>query len=419
MRRGRGRTWDLVVVGTAQAVILGITIEEHAELQEWIWAIFDAWYHRAWREGGLFDIAVEVLWVLGEAQLAKLLHLRLWSVTLLLARVVAYWELPSGPDLCHVERIEAKYRRIGLLWLHDLHVSRVGDLFAFLDGLPEVLLRIVGVDATHLNCLLAGELLLATVGEEMVLDINELALGVDPACVSTEVECRFFDLPLEGMASVAMIMPPAIWSAMVAEEHHASMIAFGSVRQQVKRRIVVQQKVVWSASLRSNNIRPLNRIAAEKDREVQTNHIIVALACVELDGEPPGVSCQIRELASQSDRRVAKKDGSFRAGALEEVCFREMRHVLGGLKVTEGATATGVHHPLEEFVSVERLLLLKEEDIRSKWQSADGLTVIWRRPRDTIVVGVVRAIINALAALDNPGDLRSSHGGSFIGALEQ
>jgi len=68
---------------------------------------------------------------------------------------------------------------------------------------------------------------------------------------------------------------------MVTEEHESGMVAMkvskelvsggceyeplGGVGEQVECRIVVEEKVLWVAVLRLDNIGTLNRIAAEKD----------------------------------------------------------------------------------------------------------------------------------------------------------
>lgn len=63
-----------MVVDT-DTVELCVSIEEHAELQQWIRAVFDTWYHGTWREGSLVDISVVVLRILGHMQFAELLQL--------------------------------------------------------------------------------------------------------------------------------------------------------------------------------------------------------------------------------------------------------------------------------------------------------------------------------------------------------
>jgi hypothetical protein len=93
-------------------------------------------------------------------------------------------ELPTGPDLGDIKGIEAEFGRISLFWLHDLYMSGIRDVFSLLDGLPKVLFGVVGVDSAQLNGLLAGELLLAAIGEEVVLDVHEFAFVVDPMFIS-------------------------------------------------------------------------------------------------------------------------------------------------------------------------------------------------------------------------------------------
>lgn len=67
-------TWNLVQVDT-NSMILRVSVEEHAELQEWIWAVFDTWHHAAWRECCLLDVSVEVLGVLVQNHAAEVMHL--------------------------------------------------------------------------------------------------------------------------------------------------------------------------------------------------------------------------------------------------------------------------------------------------------------------------------------------------------
>jgi len=55
-------------------------------------------------------------------------------------------------------------------------------------------------------------------------------------------------------------------------------------------------------------------------------------------------------------------------------------------------------HTLEDFRSVECLLLLQEEGIADDRNTACGLAVCWVGPWDTILVGEVRSIIETLAS---------------------
>lgn len=91
-----------------------------------------------------------------------------------------YRELAPRPYFSHVERVEAEFLGIGFLGLHDLHFRSPGNWFAPFDGLPKVPFGIVRVLARHADCFAPRELLLAMVGEEVILDIDELSFLVDP-----------------------------------------------------------------------------------------------------------------------------------------------------------------------------------------------------------------------------------------------
>ena len=60
----------------ANAVILCVAVEEHAELEERIRGIFNAGYHTAWTERCLLDIAMVIFRVFVEHQTAKIVHLQ-------------------------------------------------------------------------------------------------------------------------------------------------------------------------------------------------------------------------------------------------------------------------------------------------------------------------------------------------------
>ena len=100
------------------------------------------------------------------------------------------------------------------------------------------------------------------------------------------------------MTPIAVVVSPAFRCAVVAEEHHSSVVAFWGMRQQIECGIVVKQEVVRSPALRANDIGTLNGISAEEDGEVETNNIVVTLAGVELDGKATRVPGEIGELSS-------------------------------------------------------------------------------------------------------------------------
>jgi hypothetical protein len=136
-----------------------VAVEPHAVLEKWVWGVLDTRDHRSRRESRLLDITVVVLWVLVQDQTADLMH----------------GEITTRPDLGDIEGIKAKLQWVSLLRLHDLHLGCPLNLLSVLNGLPQLLLGVVGVLAGNSNGLRLGELLLAVLCEEVVLDVNEVA----------------------------------------------------------------------------------------------------------------------------------------------------------------------------------------------------------------------------------------------------
>lgn len=118
----------------------------------------------------------------------------------------------------------------------------------------------------------------------------------------------------------------------------------------------------------------------------------------------------------------------------------QMRDVFGCLEVSKGAASTcaGVSivavkpqkmlrmtmrhtrmdHSLKQLMAIEGLLLLHEEDVAHHGDTADGLAVVWGRPRDTIVVGVVGSIVLLPVGRRHPCDLGRYRGRAIIESLE-
>ena len=93
-------------------------------------------------------------------------------------------------------------------------------------------------------------------GKEMVLDIYESALFVDP---------------LECVTSVAVIVTPSIRGTVVAEEHHACMVSFWRTCKQVEERVIVEEEVLWRSALRADDIWALDGVSAEENRPVESS----------------------------------------------------------------------------------------------------------------------------------------------------
>lgn len=329
---------------------------------------------------------MEVLRVLVQYQATKLLHR----------------ELRSRPHLCDVEGVETKLLWIRVLGLHDLHVGPPADLFAVLDCLVQIALGVVRIFTAHLCGLLLRELFLAVLCDEMVFDVNKLALCVDP---------------LESVATVAVIETPTLRSAVVAKEHETSVVALRSVAEQVEDTVIVEEEVLGIAILRSDDIGTLNGISAEKDGEVQPYDVVVALYGVEFDGETARVAGLIRKFSSGRYGRETDEDGCLLADRGQEVRLGEVEHVFGGLKISECSRTARMHHALQILGTIEGLLFLEEEDVAGDGNTSNCFAVLWVGPWDTLIIREVSAIVLALAALHSSRNLCDNVGWSLIRAL--
>lgn len=85
-------------------------------------------------------------------------------------------EVATRPDLGNVEGVETELLWVGFLRLHDLHLGCPLNLLSVFDSLPQLLLGIVGILAGNANRLGLSQLLLAMLGDEVVLDVDEFAV---------------------------------------------------------------------------------------------------------------------------------------------------------------------------------------------------------------------------------------------------
>ena len=165
-------------------MVLRVTVKEHAELQKRVWRVLNARNHGSWREGSLLDITVVVLRVLVEDYPAEVVHLdRSMSARhrgVHASSASTYRELSAWPDLGHVKGVESQLGRIGIVGLHDLHLGRPFHLLSSLHFLPQFLLGVIGIFSGDTDRFGLRELLLAMLGDEVVLDVDEFALVVDP-----------------------------------------------------------------------------------------------------------------------------------------------------------------------------------------------------------------------------------------------
>lgn len=96
---------------------------------------------------------------------------------------LTYREISSRPDLRDVEGVESKLSRISILRLHNLHLGGPFHLLTLLHGFPQISLGKIRILARHADSFFCRMLPLSVLGDEMKLDVDELALFVDPAAI--------------------------------------------------------------------------------------------------------------------------------------------------------------------------------------------------------------------------------------------
>lgn len=88
------------------------------------------------------------------------------------------------------------------------------DVLTLLNSLPEISIGVIGVFTTHLHGFAVGELLLAMLGDEVIFDVDELSICIDP---------------FKGVAAVAMVEAPSLGRSVITEEHKSGVIGLWGV----------------------------------------------------------------------------------------------------------------------------------------------------------------------------------------------
>ena len=363
------------------AVALLIRVGEDAALQHLVRGEAHARNQVGRVQSNLLDLVVVVLRVTVELE-----------VTDLDARVVLL-----GPDLGQVEGVEAVV--FCLIHRHDLHVDVPLREVAALDGVPQVLAVIVGVDSGHLGGLGVGEVLDALLADEVVLDPEGLAGGVDP---------------LEGVGAVAVHVAVGLRGAAAAHQVGDLVRGLRRAGPEVPLHVGGAQAVGLQALLRVDEVRELHGVADEEDRGVVAHDVVVAVLGVVAHGEAVHVTPGVRGAGLAGDRGEA--DAHRGDGArLEQLGLGVLGDVLGHVQLTEGAVALGVRDAVRDHFAVEVGQLLHEVDVIEDDRTllALGDRMIFGRDRGAVVAGGV--LVRGVAATLRQNVVDVCHGVSPLG----
>ena len=342
---------QLVEVGRAKAVALGVHVGEGAALQERVVREVDARHEVGGAEGGLFGFGKEVVGVTVERHFAYNAH----------------GNERLGDELCRVEYIEAE--GVLVLLLDELYAELVFGVVARFDGLPEVAAMEVGVAP----------------GDELGLVPEERSLAIERLPVEAhEAGFAFFVHHAEGVDAEAFHGAVRARYAPVAHGPHHVMQGLGLERH------VIPEAVVGALALRHgvvgfglhgvDEIREFQRVLDEEHGRVVAHEVEVALAGVELHGEAADVAYGVGRAEGALHGGEAHEDRGLHGRVAEEGGLGELRAGLVHLEVAVRARAARVHHAFRDAFAVEVAQLVDEMEVLQKERAgragAQGVLVV-------------------------------------------
>jgi len=251
--------WNLVVVG-AEAMSVGIRVVDKSALEHLAVGSLDAWDEVGWGESGLLGLSVEVLWVLVEGKFADLDQ---GAVSL-------------GP--CFGDVIYVVLIFLTIFKGHYLNVQGPRWEVSSLDVFEEISGSEILVLLAHLSGFFGTEVLDALVSLEVVLNQEWLTLVVDP---------------LVGVGAVSIQMAVTVWSSSVGEEDHDLMEGFWREGPEVPGHLSALDASLWVSLLTVDEVSELDGVSDEEHWCVVSDHVVVSLFGVELDGETAGISITV------------------------------------------------------------------------------------------------------------------------------
>ena len=119
-----------------------------------------------------------------------------------------------------------------------------------------------------------------------------------------------------------------------------------------------------------DQVRELDGVLDEEDRDVVADEIEDAFLGVELDGEAADVAGGVRRAARAGHRREAHEDGRLDGRVLQEAGRRVLGHRLVQLEEAVRAGAARMHHALRDALVVEVGDLLAEDEVLQQGRAA-------------------------------------------------
>src|SRR6266481_2923169 len=244
--------------------------------------------------------------------------------------------LRMRPDLGQVEGVEAI--SLCLQFRHDLNREAPFRIVAFLDGLKEILGRVIRIRTRELNRLFPGKILNALFGLKMEFHPDTLVPSVDKA---------------ERVTGETVHVAVVFRRAPVAEKNRDLMKRLWRQRPEVPhygRRLEVGLRV---ALLSVNEVTEFQRITDEEDGSVVADQVPVTFLRVELDREAARVTRRIGGTFLTPNGRESNHDIRLLTNRSEDRSLGVFGDVSRDRKRAKRAGALGMDHPLGDPLPVE------------------------------------------------------------------
>lgn len=322
----RGIDWNLGIVGT-ETMSMGVIVREQSTLQHLIGRWFNTRNEIGRRERRLLRLGKIILRITVQ-----------YHATHGDERIVLL-----GPNLGDIKGIEAVL--CGLLMAHDLNVHGPSGLTTILDMIEQVTSGMIWILASQLDSLL----------NRQVLDTAlRLKVELDPAGLTLLVH------KLIRVTTIAVHVSVAVRCATITEQNGQLVQRLWTQGQKVPEHVSIAQIALWMSLLRVDEIGEFDGVTHEKDRSVVTDHVIVALLRVELDGKTARITSRIGTSLFSANGRKSRKNRSSLSNLVQEGGLGVASHVVGHFKVAVSTGALGMDDTFGDALAIKVGQLVNE-----------------------------------------------------------
>jgi hypothetical protein len=162
---------------------------------------------------------------------------------------------------------------------------------------------VIFVFKSHLSLFVSGEVFDSLVGFEVIFNKMDFSGSVNP---------------FKSVGRISIHVSVTVWSSSIREKNGDLMKSFWGVLPEIEDHIWVSQVCGWVSLLGVEEIWELDWVVDEENRGVVSNHIVVTLLSVMLDGKTTWVTITIISTTLTCDSGEAKEDWSLFTNGVQE-----------------------------------------------------------------------------------------------------